>query len=65
MIINDYTEKSKDRYKSRYLILQCGSCTRLCLIALFLIIIFVYNQTIVKTHTHERDQIKSNICKAY
>jgi hypothetical protein len=25
----------------------------------------IYNQTIVKTHTRERDRIKSNIYKAY
>jgi hypothetical protein len=45
-------KKSKDIYKSKYLILQDVTFKRLCLLNLLIKIIFLSNQTIIKINTH-------------
>jgi len=45
-------KKSKDIYKSKYLILQDVTFKCLCLLNLLIKIIFLSNQTIIKINTH-------------
>ena len=54
MITKMYLEKSRGRYRSRYLILQHSSFTRLCSITLFIQINFLFNQIIVETDKHTK-----------
>jgi hypothetical protein len=54
-ITKNKLEKSKDKYKSRYLILQYRSCTWLCLMTLFIKIKFLFNQTIIEINKHMKE----------
>jgi hypothetical protein len=44
-------EKLRDRYRSRYLILKTKIFTQLCLLNLFINIIFLFKQMIIKIET--------------
>ena len=44
-------EKLRDRYRSRYLILKTEIFTQFCLLNLFINIIFLFKQMIIKIET--------------
>ena len=53
-----YMKKSKSGYKSRYLISQHGPSTQLHLMTIFIKIIFLFNQIVIKIDIHKINLIK-------